>query len=131
MAATGPDWTPHPCCSHMGASGENANTEGTSDSGCKYHKKWLRLSRTGEKEMQNLHENVSHTSYWYFSPEPGEEEEEGDEISPRWLRGLQRQLCRPVLRTLWRDFPGGPVVKNPPSNAGSIPRQGTEIPLVS
>ena len=30
-----------------------------------------------------------------------------------------------------RDFPAGPVVKNPPSNAGdvgSIPGQGTKIP---
>ena len=30
-----------------------------------------------------------------------------------------------------RDFPGGPVVKNPPSNSGdmdSIPGQGTKIP---
>ena len=30
-----------------------------------------------------------------------------------------------------RDFPGGPVVKNPPPNAGdasSIPGQGTKIP---
>ena len=30
-----------------------------------------------------------------------------------------------------RDFPGGPVVKNPPYNAGdtgSIPSQGTKIP---
>ena len=30
-----------------------------------------------------------------------------------------------------RDFPGGPVVKNPPSSAGdtgSIPGQGTKIP---
>ena len=30
-----------------------------------------------------------------------------------------------------RDFPGGPVVKNPPSNAedeGLIPGQGTKIP---
>ena len=30
-----------------------------------------------------------------------------------------------------RDFPGGPVVKNPPSNAGdvgSIPGQGTKMP---
>ena len=30
-----------------------------------------------------------------------------------------------------RDFPGGPVVKNPPTNAGdagSIPGQGTKIP---
>ena len=34
----------------------------------------------------------------------------------------------------WRDFPGGPVVKNPPSNAvdeGLIPGQGTKIPCVS
>ena len=31
----------------------------------------------------------------------------------------------------FRDFPGGPVVKNPPSNAGdvgSIPGRGTKIP---
>ena len=31
----------------------------------------------------------------------------------------------------WRDFPGGPGVKNPPSNAGdagSIPGRGTKIP---
>ena len=30
-----------------------------------------------------------------------------------------------------RDFPGGPVAKNPPSNAGdtgSIPGRGTKIP---
>ena len=30
-----------------------------------------------------------------------------------------------------RDFPGGPVVKNPPCNAGDaglIPAQGTKIP---
>ena len=32
---------------------------------------------------------------------------------------------------MWGDFPGGPVVKNPPSNAGDvglIPGQGTKIP---
>ena len=31
----------------------------------------------------------------------------------------------------YRDFPGGPVVKNPPSNAGDvglIPGGGTKIP---
>ena len=35
-----------------------------------------------------------------------------------------------LKNTLW-DFPGGPVVKNPPSSAGdlgSIPGQGTKIP---
>ena len=35
---------------------------------------------------------------------------------------------------LYRDFPGGPVIKNPPSNAvdlGSIPGQGTKIPHAS
>ena len=34
----------------------------------------------------------------------------------------------------YRNFPGGPVVKNPPSNAGdvgSIPGQGTKIPHAS
>ena len=33
-----------------------------------------------------------------------------------------------------RDFPGGPVVKNLPSNAGdvdSIPGRGTKIPLAT
>ena len=32
---------------------------------------------------------------------------------------------------MWWDFPGGPVVKNPPSNsgdAGSNPGRGTKIP---
>ena len=36
--------------------------------------------------------------------------------------------------TQFRDFPGGPVVKNPPCNAGdegSIPGQGTKIPYAS
>ena len=35
-----------------------------------------------------------------------------------------------LTHTLW-DFPGGPVVKNPPCNAGDmglIPSQGTKIP---
>ena len=34
-------------------------------------------------------------------------------------------------KLLYRDFPGGLVVKNPPSNAadeGSIPGQGTKMP---
>ena len=34
----------------------------------------------------------------------------------------------------WRDFPGGPVVKNRPSNTGdvdSIPGSGTKIPHVT
>ena len=36
-----------------------------------------------------------------------------------------------ILKLTWRDFPSGPVVKNPPSNAGDmdfIPGQGTKIP---
>ena len=39
------------------------------------------------------------------------------------------RYVNPELRH--RDFPGGPVVKNPPSNAGDmglIPGQGTKIP---
>ena len=35
------------------------------------------------------------------------------------------------MKEQWRDFPGGPVVKTPPSNAGdvgSIPGQGTKTP---
>ena len=37
----------------------------------------------------------------------------------------------PYTKINSRDFPGGPVVKNPPSNAGDvglIPGQGTKIP---
>ena len=40
-------------------------------------------------------------------------------------------ICTFVKNHLARDFPGGPVVKNPPSNAGdagSIPGKGTRIP---
>ena len=40
-------------------------------------------------------------------------------------------MQKTLLLKLSRDFPGGPVVKNPPSNAGdtgSIPGQGTKIP---
>ena len=36
-----------------------------------------------------------------------------------------------ILKDLPRDFPGGPVIKNPPCDAGdtgSIPGQGTKIP---
>ena len=35
------------------------------------------------------------------------------------------------IKEYFRDFPGGPVVENPPSNAGdagSIPGRGTRIP---
>ena len=35
------------------------------------------------------------------------------------------------LEFIWRDFPSGPAVKNPPANAGyvgSIPGLGTKIP---
>ena len=60
-----------------------------------------------------------------------------------WIRDLQTPACGCALATtswemsrnkktqLKRDFPGGPVVKNPPSNAGdlgSIPVWGTKIP---
>ena len=41
-----------------------------------------------------------------------------------------KQMC--VLKSSLGDFPGGPVVKNPPYSAGdmsSIPGQGTKIPL--
>ena len=39
-------------------------------------------------------------------------------------------MARITFKNLIRDFPGGPVVKSPPSNAGdvgSIPSQGTKI----
>ena len=43
----------------------------------------------------------------------------------------KRQDTRVIKTGDFRDFPGDPVVKNPPSNAGdvgSIPGQGTKIP---
>ena len=39
-------------------------------------------------------------------------------------------MARITFKNFIRDFPGGPVVKSPPSNAGdvgSIPSQGTKI----
>ena len=44
-----------------------------------------------------------------------------------WWGDTRKQLREAAAR----DFPGGPVVKNPPTNAedtGSIPGQGTKIP---
>ena len=55
-------------------------------------------------------------------------------VSPYFIRFLW-ELCESFL--LWNkkrcfgDFPGGPVVKNPPSNAGDaglIPGRGTKVP---
>ena len=48
-------------------------------------------------------------------------------------RDMRIQSCHtlPVIEQMGRDFPGGPVVKNLPSNAGdvgSIPGRGTKIP---
>ena len=45
-----------------------------------------------------------------------------------------RIIERTVRKGIERDLPGGPVVKNPPSNAedqGSIPGWGTKIPHAS
>ena len=42
--------------------------------------------------------------------------------------------CCPNFKTQWRNFPGGPVVKNPPCHAedtGSFPGQETKIPHAS
>ena len=39
-----------------------------------------------------------------------------------------------AIQTIYRDFPGGPVVENLPSNAGDaglIPGQGTKFPLAT
>ena len=44
---------------------------------------------------------------------------------------MQNENAGTLIKKLLRDFPGGPVVKNPPSTAGDaglIPGQGTEIP---
>ena len=46
------------------------------------------------------------------------------------LEVLPTKQNRVLIRNIW-DFPGGPVVKDPPSKAGdvgSIPGQGTKIP---
>ena len=52
-----------------------------------------------------------------------------DILAPKLTCFSTRLYCH--LKQEWQDFPGGPVVKNPPSNvgdAGSIPGQGTKIP---
>ena len=44
---------------------------------------------------------------------------------------MQKRMNRHAWNKKFRDFPGGPVVKNPPSNAGGaglIPGLGTKIP---
>ena len=41
------------------------------------------------------------------------------------------QMAPGIVEKQWMNFPGGPVVKNPPSNVGDvglIPVQGTKIP---
>ena len=46
------------------------------------------------------------------------------------LEVREKALICDINNSSW-DFPGGPVVKNPPSNAGdpdAIPDQGTKIP---
>ena len=43
-------------------------------------------------------------------------------------------MCKLRLKGEGKDFPAGPVVKDPPANArdtGSIPGQGTKIPHAS
>ena len=52
-----------------------------------------------------------------------------------WLRfegdGYKQMQFKGEIKTLVSDFPGGPVVKNPPSSAGDvslIPVRGTKIP---
>ena len=42
----------------------------------------------------------------------------------------KKKTCLKKKKRYFRDFPGGPVAKNPPCNAavtGSIPGQGTKI----
>ena len=61
--------------------------------------------------------------------------EKGTLVHCWWECKLVQSLWKIVWRFLKKlktgDFPGGPVVKNPPSNAGdahSIPGRGTKIP---
>ena len=44
---------------------------------------------------------------------------------------IPKSFIKTIINICFWDFPGGPVVKNPPSNAGdmgSIPDRGTKIP---
>ena len=47
--------------------------------------------------------------------------------------GLKATTPKNVALLQWEDFPGGPVVRNPPARTGdmgSIPGWGTKIPHV-
>ena len=56
----------------------------------------------------------------------------------KWYgRGADQSGQDPAINNFWshwEELPGGPVIKNPPSNAedaGSIPGQGTKIPYAT
>ncbi|XP_055441260.1 uncharacterized protein LOC129655187 isoform X2 [Bubalus kerabau] len=69
-----------------------------------------------------------------YIPDPRDGMEKGQTKTARGHCGFSRDKDRHSTcpsRTNSRDFPGGPVVKNPPCNAGdqgSIPGRGTKIP---
>ena len=54
------------------------------------------------------------------------------DIKISWEELIRKPISSKILKeSIVRDFPGGPVVKNPLSNAGdvgSIPGQGTKVP---
>ena len=53
------------------------------------------------------------------------------EKGTQWVQAVDSWHNLKTLKDCAGDFPGGSVVKNPPSNAedaGSIPGQGTKIP---
>ena len=59
-----------------------------------------------------------------------EENNESVEIDPELTQKQWIKILKQLLNLYSRDFPGGAVVKNPPSNAGdagSNPGQGTRF----
>ena len=77
---------------------------------------------------------LEHLPVIQLGPSDGPASLRNTAVTPRGqVRGLDRSITKPQIQRSRssknrRDFPDGPVVKNPPSKAGSILGLGTKFP---